>query len=108
MTWKLIGLWAILADFSAFTAYVIWQYGYVGLLNRALADAATIQLSIDLVIALSLVTLWMVRDARERGAAVLPYVLATLVLGSIGPLLYLISRERAQGMVASEPRRALA
>jgi len=108
MNWKLIGLGAILAGFSAFTAYVIWQYGYFGLFERGLADTAMIQLSIDLVIALSLVTLWMVRDARERGATVLPYVLVTLVLGSIGPLLYLISRERAQGMVASEPRRALA
>lgn len=101
MNWKLMGLSTILAGFSAFTAYVVWQYGYVGLFERALADAATIQLSLDLVIALSVALLWIVRDARERGIGVAPYVVATVFLGSIGPLLYLVGRERRQSVAAA-------
>jgi hypothetical protein len=58
-----------------------------------LANAATVAVLVDLTIALSLVTLWMWQDAAERGIGVFPYVLLTLTLGSIGPLLYLLRRE---------------
>ena len=44
------------------------------------------------MIALSLVIAWMVRDARARGVSPLPYVVLTLALGSVGPLVYLIRR----------------
>jgi hypothetical protein len=47
----------------------------------------------DLVIALSLVTVWMWGDARRRGRSAIPYVLMTLALGSAGPLLDLLTRE---------------
>ena len=94
MNWKLFTLWTVLASFTVFSAYVIWQHGYVGLFEAALANTATVQASLDLVIALSLVSIWMIGDARSRGVASLPYVLTTLLLGSIGPLLYLIRRER--------------
>src|SRR5206468_2922881 len=66
-----------------------------------LADAATVAALVDLTIALSLVTLWMWQDARERGIGVVPYVILTLTLGSIGPLCYLIRRE------STAPARAL-
>jgi hypothetical protein len=95
MNWKLIGLGLVLADFTAFSAYALWHYGYVGLFEQAFANLATGQVFVDLCIALSLIVIWMVGDARERGIGVLPYLLATALLGSIGPLLYLIRRERA-------------
>jgi hypothetical protein len=112
MNWKLFGLWVLLAAFAAFTAYAVWHYGYLGLVDQGLANAATIQVSIDLVIALTIVTVWMVRDARERGLAAAPFVLATALLGSIGPLLYLIRREyaalRQTPATATSGRHALA
>jgi hypothetical protein len=47
----------------------------------------------DLVIVAVLNCGWMVNDARERGLAVWPFILITLVAGSFGPLFYLVMRE---------------
>jgi hypothetical protein len=101
MNWKLIGLWVVLADFAALSAYAVWQYGVVGLFAAAFANVATATVFVDLVIALSLVMLWMIGDARQRRTTVLPYLVTTLALGSIGPLLYLIRRERSAGASAA-------
>ena len=93
MNWKQIGLSVVLADFAALNAYVVYHYGYVGFFQLVLANAATTAALVDLVIALSLVSVWMWQDARDRGWSALPYLVVTLFLGSIGPLLYLIRRE---------------
>jgi hypothetical protein len=45
------------------------------------------------VILAVLASIWMVRDARERGLSAWPFILVTLVAGSFGPLLYLLTRE---------------
>ena len=82
----------VLADFSALTAYAVAQHGFVGVFALAFANTATITLAVDLVIALSLVVGWMWRDARDRGVTPIPYLLLTMVLGSVGPLLYLVRR----------------
>jgi hypothetical protein len=47
---------------------------------------------VDLVIALTLVMVWMGDDAEQRKVSALPYLVITLALGSVGPLLYLIRR----------------
>ena len=95
MNAKQLGLSVVLIGFAALNAYVVYQYGYVGFFRLVLANAATVAALVDLTIALSLVTLWMWQDSRERGMSPLPYVVLTLTLGSIGPLLYLIRREGA-------------
>lgn len=92
MNAKQIGLSVVLADFLALTGYAVYQYGYVGFFELMMANVATVTALADLVIALSLVMSWMVRDARQRGVSAIPYVVLTLVLGSVGPLLYLIRR----------------
>lgn len=64
--------------------------GGVGeVVGRAEAGAA------DLAIALGLVAVWMLIDARKHGLSITPYLLLTATLGSAGPLLYLIRREWA-------------
>jgi len=93
MTAKQLLLEVVLAAFGALSAYAVWTYGVVGVVDRMFADAVTTTLTADLTIALSLVIVWMWQDARDRGVAVAPYVLLTLGLGSVGPLLYLIRRE---------------
>jgi uncharacterized protein DUF2834 len=87
-----MGLSVLLADFVALTAYAVYHYGYVGFFELVMANAVTVTAFVDLCIALSLVMAWMIRDARERGTSALPYILLTLTLGSVGPLLYLIRR----------------
>ncbi len=90
MSWKRIGLGLVLADFAALNVYVVAKYGFGGFFELALANSATILVLVDLTIALSLVTAWMWRDARDSGRAFLPYAVLTLLFGSIGPLVYLI------------------
>jgi hypothetical protein len=101
MNWKQVGLGIVLADFVALTAYAVYQHGYLGFFALVVANAATVTAFADLVIALTMVAIWMARDARERGVSVLPYLLLTLTLGSVGPLLYFIVR------FASEPKRVV-
>ncbi len=93
MNRKQIVLSVVLADFAAFTAYAVWQYGYVGVFELALSNWATGLVFFDLMIALGLTLVWMMGDSRERGLAFLPYAMLTLAFGSVGPLLYLIRRE---------------
>jgi uncharacterized protein DUF2834 len=98
MNLKQIGLSVVLADFIALTAYALYQYGYVGFFEMAIANAVGVQLLADLVIALTLFLLWMVPDARARGISPVPYVALILALGSIGALAYLIRRARTEQM----------
>ena len=81
MSGKQILLWLVLIDFAALTTYAVMQHGYVGFFELAMANWATRLLFADLCIALSLVALWMHRDARERGASFWPYLALTLFFG---------------------------
>jgi hypothetical protein len=90
MNAKQIGLGILLADFLGFSLYVTYTYGIVGLFETVFANAASTLAMVDLTIALSLILVWLWRDARRRGISPIPYVALTLGLGSVGPLLYLI------------------
>jgi|SRR5262249_34463976 len=93
MNTKQLGLSLVLLGFSGLTAYAVYHYGVVGVFELMTANAVTVTAFADLVIALSLVVLWMWQDARERGVSAVPYTVLTLAFGSVGPLLYLIRRE---------------
>jgi hypothetical protein len=100
-----IVLGIVLAVFGFETAWALYHFGYVGFFqNLFSAGFPTALVLFDLVIALSLVMVWMWRDASERGATVWPYLLLTLALGSVGPLSYLIVRESAAKRVAAPER----
>src|SRR5215813_6837671 len=108
MNAKQMGLSVVLAGFSALTAYAVYHHGFVGVFEQVLANPATTTLFVDLSISLTLVLAWMWNDARARGASFLPFALVTLLLGSIGPLLYLILRagneERTAARLATAAR----
>jgi hypothetical protein len=61
----------------------------------ATASAWGAQIVVDFLLALAVALGFVVVDARRRGLAWWPFALLTLTLGSIGPLSYLIFRERA-------------
>jgi hypothetical protein len=93
MTLRQIALATVLAGFSVLTLYVLVVHGYAGVIALHTANTAGLQVILDLVIALSLVLVWMSQDAKAHGLSFVPYLVLTLVLGSIGPLVYLLRRE---------------
>jgi hypothetical protein len=88
-------LLAVTTLFSAFTGWVVWQTGFLGFFQQLLASPVGWQVLADIAIALFLVLAWMKHDARARARRFWPWALLTVALGSIGPLLYLLSRPRA-------------
>ncbi len=86
-------LYLLLLVFGVFSTYVLYVHGYIGLWKTGFINLGTMQILADLVIASTLIMFWMVADAPKHGMSAAPYVVLTLVAGSIGPLLYLVRRE---------------
>ena len=90
-----------LLAFGALSAVALWQHGYWGILAPHFQSFGAAQVLADLVIALTLVMVWMWHDAKASGRNVWPWVVLTLVAGSFGPLLYLLTRPVAASMSRS-------
>ena len=77
--------------------FVSWkaldERGYLGILGLAFSTWAGSQVFLDLVIALSIASLWIYQDARRTGRKWIPWVFASIFLGSI-PLLFYILKGR--------------
>ena len=82
-----------LVALGALSAVAVARHGYVGIFTMQLQTAAGLQVLVDLIIALVLVMVWMVHDARRTGRNPWPWLAATLALGSFGPLGYLLVGE---------------
>lgn len=95
MNRKQLLLTLVFLDFLAFTVWVVVEHGFIGTFATILSTWPGVQVLVDLVIASFMVMAWMWTDARKHGLNVAPYLLATLVAGSLGPLAYLIRREWA-------------
>ena len=87
-------------------AYSVYLYGYIGFFRMVLANFAGVTAFVDLLIALVLIIVWMGDDARQRNVSAIPYLVLTIALGSIGPLLYLIRRssDRTERAAAVTPQ----
>ena len=79
--------------FGALTAAALWQHGYWGIIAPHFQTFGGGQVLTDLVIALTLVMVWMWQDAKAIGRNIWPWLVVTLFLGSFGPLLYLFTRQ---------------
>ena len=79
--------------FGALSAAALWHHGYFGIFALHFQTFGGMQVLTDLVIALTLVLVWMWRDAKATGRNIWPWIIATLALGSFGPLVYLLTRK---------------
>ena len=84
--WLLIPLTLV---FAAVSTWAVYEHGYLNLWKLVVEHSGTLQLFTDLSVSMLLVCTWMVRDARQRGLRVAPFLLLTLATGSLGPLAYL-------------------
>lgn len=108
MSWKKIGIAAVLFDFSALTAYAVYQVGYAGFFEILFSNIVGITVAVDLFIALGAAMIWMVRDARTHDISPAPYLALTLAFGSVGPLAYLLRRPEEATLGATAPSAHLA
>jgi hypothetical protein len=83
----------VLAAFAALTAAALWQTGILGIVDWHVKSFGGGQVFADLVIALTLAMVWMWHDAKARRRNPWPWLIITLVTGSFGPLLYLLTRK---------------
>lgn len=81
----------VLMAFGAFTVTAIWLEGFGGIFGSITNSLGSMQIFIDLIIALLLVMVWMWRDAKQKERNIWPWLVLTLIAGSFGPLLYLIT-----------------
>jgi len=79
--------------FGALSAKALWQNGYWGILAPLFQSFGAAQVFADLLIALGLVMIWMWQDAKVIGRNPWPWIIATLAVGSFGPLGYLHTRK---------------
>lgn len=96
LTPRLVVLLVILGAFSAWSTAIVLEEGYFGFLTLAAEEPWGRQVLLDLVLALVIAWGGLRRDAARQGIAAWPYLLLTAVLGSIGPLAYLVHREWKQ------------
>jgi hypothetical protein len=93
MSIRLIVLLLVIAAFGVLSALALMSVGYFGILAPHFRSWGEGQVFADLVILAILACVWMRRDAQSRGMTAWPFVLATVFLGSFGPLAYLLARE---------------
>jgi hypothetical protein len=91
MNMKQIAVGIVWLGFAALTGVVFLHDGRAafGLPFDSLTNTAGM---IDLVIELTLVSIWMYQDARKRGKSAIPFIAISVVFGSLGPLAYLFFR----------------
>ena len=79
--------------FGALSATALAQYGYWGIIAPHFRTTGAGQVLADLVISLTLVMIWMWHDAKALGRNAWPWICFTLIAGSFGPLIYLLTRK---------------
>jgi len=97
-----------LVVFLAFTVYsleVTFTEGYFAFLEVPMLGGWATQITLDLVVALSVGSFWLASDAKKHGLPAWPFLVSLPFLGSVGMLAYLVAREW-KGLRAATPATA--
>ena len=86
----------MLAALGVVTVIAFIQEGFT-VFSAITASWWSLQIFLDLVIALVLFLVWLYRDAKASGRDPWPWIVATFVVGSFAPLFYLLLRDSAEG-----------
>ena len=84
----------VLVLFAGFTAAALAVDGIVGIFHAITFNLVSIQIFVDLVLAVGVIDIWVHRDARSRGRNPWPWLAASLATGMFSPLIYLLVRSR--------------
>lgn len=105
---RLIVLVVVFVTFTVWSSTIAFSHGLLGFLTLAAKEPWAAQMLTDLGIALFVAWTWLRHEAKARGIPAWPYQVATVLLGSIGVLAFLIHREVAKragdGAEAAAPR----
>lgn len=80
-----------LAAFSALTAMAVLSDGLSGTIAAITFNWASLQIYVDLVLAVAVICAWMHGDARSRGENPWPWIVAAFIVGMFSPLIYLLT-----------------
>ena len=80
--------------FGLLTAAALSEGGLAGIYDWHVKSYGGGQVFADLVIALTLAMIWMVNSAKACGRNIWPWIVLTLLTGSFGPLLYLLTAKK--------------
>jgi hypothetical protein len=72
------------------TVVALLDVGYIGIFQLLMDSTAGWQVFVDLAAALLIALMFLYDDAKARGIRFWPWIIATLMTGSIAPLLYLL------------------
>jgi hypothetical protein len=85
-------LLAVLVPFGALTVVALGSDGIGGFVDAITFNWSSLQIYVDLVIAIVVISVWIHRDAGARGRNPWPWIVASFIVGMFGPLAYLLTR----------------
>lgn len=84
----------VMVSFGAFTAVALAVDGIAGIFHAITFNLVSVQILLDLVLAVGVIDIWVHGDARSRGRNPWPWLVASLLTGMFSPLIYLLVRNR--------------
>lgn len=78
--------------FGVLSTIALATDGIAGFGDAITFSWASVQIYVDLVLAIALIAVWIHRDATRRARNPWPWIALGIIAGMFGPLLYLIAR----------------
>jgi RsiW-degrading membrane proteinase PrsW (M82 family) len=86
---------SVLILFGVLSVVAVWQEGVINIFSAIPRSLGSVQIFVDLVIACTLINVWIWRDAKEKGRNPWLWIIGTYLVGSFSPLVYLLVRPAA-------------